>query len=62
VIAFGILPPSLNHEWIGNRRRLEAGLKQMRDPAGEVGAQSLASSRRFQGARKPQATGPLMPS
>jgi hypothetical protein len=53
--AFAIPPPSLYREWIANRRRLEAELKQMRDPARQAGEQILASKGRpFQGPQRPR--------
>ncbi len=43
------------HEWIGNRRRLEAALQQMRDLSRRAGEQILASrGRPFHGPERPR--------
>jgi hypothetical protein len=46
---------ALYHEWIDNRRRLEAALEQMRDLSRHAGEQILASrGRPFHGPQRPR--------
>ena len=46
---------ALYHEWINNRRRLEAALEQMRDLSRHAGEQILASrGRPFHGPQRPR--------
>jgi hypothetical protein len=46
---------ALYHEWIGNRRRIEAALRQMRDLSRRAGEQILASrGQPFHGPERPR--------